>query len=166
MEAFFNGPYFWPVIVILLVALFTVVIWTVMSSKKQDKKIKEEEQNKPVEEVITTVPETKDIEEMKKELVSKEELQEWVSKTICQKLSLDILNIDYDMAQNKDRINKECLLYKEKDLVDFYVRAYPFNIGAEIGLAVKQLFSKGAEMHIHTLLPKMHWKVFLKMLSG
>ena len=73
---------------------------------------------------------------------SKQKLQEWVSKTICQKLSLDILNIDYDMAQNKDRINKECLLYKEKDLVDFYVRAYPFNIGAEIGLAVKQLFSK------------------------
>lgn len=73
---------------------------------------------------------------------SKQELQEWVNKIICQKLAMDILNIDYDMAQNKDRINKECLLYKEKDLVDFYVRAYPFNIGSEIGLAVKQLFSK------------------------
>ena len=73
---------------------------------------------------------------------SKQKLQEWVSKTICQKLSLDILNIDYDMAQKKDRINKDCLLYKERNLVDFYVRAYPFNIGAEIGLAVKQLFSK------------------------
>jgi len=73
---------------------------------------------------------------------SKQELQEWVNKTICQKLAMDILNVDYDMAQNKDRINEACLLYKEKDLVDFYVRAYPFNIGAEIGFAVKQLFSK------------------------
>ena len=73
---------------------------------------------------------------------TKQQLQEWVSRTICQKLAMDILNIDYDMTQNKDRINKDCLLYEEKDLVDFYVRAYPFDIGAIIGLSVKQLFSK------------------------
>ena len=72
MEAFFNGPYFWPVVVGLLLLLFVVVIWTAIGSKKHEKKLEQETNNKPVEEVVTTTPTTKDIEEVKKEIEAKQ----------------------------------------------------------------------------------------------
>lgn len=76
MEAFFNGPYFWPVVVGLLFLLFVVVIWTALGSKKHEKKLEEEANNKPVEEVVTTTPTTKDIEEVKKEIEAKQAVVE------------------------------------------------------------------------------------------
>lgn len=72
METFFNGPYFWPVVIGLLLLLFVVVIWTAIGSKKHEKKLEAESNNKPVEEVVTTTPTTKDIEEMKKEIEAKQ----------------------------------------------------------------------------------------------
>ena len=81
--------------------------------------------------------------------LSKAKLQSSVGERVCQNLAFAILNLDSTMEDNKERLNPDCLIYKQKDLVNFYVRAYPFHVGHETRHAINILFSTEELLDAH-----------------
>lgn len=73
--------------------------------------------------------------------LSKPKLQKMVGERVCQNLSFAILNLDFNMEKYKDKLNPNCPIYEQKDLVNFYAKAYPFHVGHEIRRAINLLFS-------------------------
>lgn len=82
--------------------------------------------------------ETKNNEQAK---LSKPKLQKLVGEKVCQNLAFVVLNLDFNMEKYKEKLNPNCSIYEQKDLVNFYAKAYPFHVGHEIRQAINLLFS-------------------------
>ena len=94
---------------------------------------------------------------------STEKLRTLVHENISRPLALDILNLDVDIKNNKDRINPNCSIYSMKELVKFYVKAYPFHVGHEIRRSINVCFSR--EELIHALETQDYTNIYQGILN-